>query len=181
MSQILCGGLWPQDRKLGADGKHIQLWRGAWEKGRDGVPRRMRENGVTFQPLLETITDTGYKSTLGICALPSTLTDSDAAMPNKAFSQWTVCDLNASQDANNICKQYHLVVTQLLACLVMNVIEPARLIGVYMTHIAVCLQLADLKKICEITASLSFRSNSPISLLPQAKSSNYNMLWNSSI
>lgn len=56
------------------------------EKGRDGVPRRMKESGVTFLPHLETIAHTSYKRTLGICTLPSTRTQTHAAMPNEAPS-----------------------------------------------------------------------------------------------
>lgn len=57
----------------------------------------------------------------------------------------------------------------------MNQRKQDRLTGVYFTYTAVCARLAELKQIRGSESHYLFRSNSPITLLRGARSSNLNM------
>lgn len=94
------------------------------------------------------------ESTLGTCTLTHVMPH-----PSRKCVTWI-----ALQDfKNKLCKQCHLLGTQLSAWLVENLREQARLTGVYFTYTAVCLcGTGRVKTFLWIRASLTF---SPTPLL----------------
>lgn len=98
--------------KRKCDGKHIRSGEGAGEKGRDGMPRRMKERGVKFLQHLERIAHTSCRSTLGTCTLPSTLSHV-LPCPAQPFHSEKCVTWIPDRTANKVCKQCHLVGTQL--------------------------------------------------------------------
>ena len=103
------------------------------KKGRDGMPGRMKECGITFLPHLERIAQSSKRRTPGSRALPGTFS---LVLPCPA--QPFHCKKSVTgmpyRTANKLCKQCHLVVPRPSACLVMNLGKEQTDWGLHYSH-----------------------------------------------